>query len=337
MAGYGVYWCLVEDLYNNANELILDYEGISFDLRVSPELIKSVINDFQLFKIEGNSFFSESISRRLEKRNIKSDSAKESASAKWGKDLSKLNGMKRSERLSEARKLGTHTKEEWDEMIVFFDGHCVKCGSQENIIKDHIKPIYQGGSDGINNLQPLCRTCNSAKGPENVDYRISYCLKNACEMPANYQMMPAIKESKEKDIKENKEKKELIPQRTKPPAEAVGSPPLISINKPVKKINLIQSVINAFVEEHGSYEILSPGKERKMAEKIISEYRIKHPDQKFDEIITGLRAYFKKCLAIDQPWLRTNMSLGVIVSQYNTINKILSEKENKPRERLIMP
>jgi len=56
LLGYGVYWALIEDLYNNANAMQLHYSGISYDLRISPELAESVINDFGLFTVEGNNF-----------------------------------------------------------------------------------------------------------------------------------------------------------------------------------------------------------------------------------------------------------------------------------------
>ena len=34
MIGYGIYWAIIEDLYNNANALRLDYEGIAFEYRL---------------------------------------------------------------------------------------------------------------------------------------------------------------------------------------------------------------------------------------------------------------------------------------------------------------
>lgn len=79
--------------------------------------------------------------------------------------------MIRSERLSNARRIATHSTYEW---IALKDviGCCVRCGEVEvELVKDHIKPIYQGGSDGIENIQPLCRCCNSSKGPESIDHR----------------------------------------------------------------------------------------------------------------------------------------------------------------------
>ena len=53
------------------------------------------------------------------------------------------------------------------------DRRCVRCGNETDggPCKDHILPIYQGGSDAIENLQPMCRSCNSAKTSEAVDYR----------------------------------------------------------------------------------------------------------------------------------------------------------------------
>ena len=85
MCGYGVFWAIVEDLYNNANALPTDYESIAFDLRTDLDTVKSIINDFDLFQFEGNSFGSSSIERRLDERNDKSKKARQSAFARWNK------------------------------------------------------------------------------------------------------------------------------------------------------------------------------------------------------------------------------------------------------------
>jgi uncharacterized protein YdaU (DUF1376 family) len=81
------------------------------------------------------------------------------------------NKQLRAERLESARQKATHTKAEWLAMLEVCGHQCVKCGETSGIEKDHITPVYQGGSDGIANIQPLCRTCNSAKGPDTTDHR----------------------------------------------------------------------------------------------------------------------------------------------------------------------
>lgn len=83
MQGYGVFWSIVEDLYNNANALRTDYEGIAYDLRSDSEIVASVINDFDLFIFKGDFFGSNSVQERLDQRNNKSESARKSASYRW--------------------------------------------------------------------------------------------------------------------------------------------------------------------------------------------------------------------------------------------------------------
>lgn len=83
MQGYGVFWAIIEDLYNNANALRTDYDGIAYDLRSDSDVIKSVINDFDLFIFDGDFFGSSSVQQRLEQRNTKSESARKSASYRW--------------------------------------------------------------------------------------------------------------------------------------------------------------------------------------------------------------------------------------------------------------
>ncbi len=45
---------------------------------------------------------------------------------------------------------------------------CKKCATMECLTVDHIKPIKHGGTNDLNNLQTLCRSCNAKKGAKNA-------------------------------------------------------------------------------------------------------------------------------------------------------------------------
>ena len=84
------------------------------------------------------------------------------------------NRQKRSLRLSEARLKGFHSKSEWEFLKHACGNICVICKGASgllNVEKDHIIPIYQGGSDAIDNLQPACARCNASKGADITDHR----------------------------------------------------------------------------------------------------------------------------------------------------------------------
>lgn len=87
---------------------------------------------------------------------------------------SSRNDAKRLIRERHARHHGTHTDEQWRRLVRMFGGRCVRCGVDCNRrggpIKDHVVPIYLGGSDRIDNIQPLCQSCNSGKGPDCTNY-----------------------------------------------------------------------------------------------------------------------------------------------------------------------
>jgi 5-methylcytosine-specific restriction endonuclease McrA len=76
-----------------------------------------------------------------------------------------------------ARKLqakGSHTDKEWQELKYFYHFTCLCCRRQEPEIKltrDHVIPLIQGGTDSIDNIQPLCSQCNSKKNNKHIDYR----------------------------------------------------------------------------------------------------------------------------------------------------------------------
>jgi hypothetical protein len=81
--GYGLFWALVEELYNNSNSLPINYERFAFSFHVDVKVIVSIINDFDLFIVKNEKFSSKSIGDRLKKREKISDDAKKSAKKKW--------------------------------------------------------------------------------------------------------------------------------------------------------------------------------------------------------------------------------------------------------------
>jgi len=86
LEGIGAYWCILEMLYEEAGYMpIEDYERIAFELRTNIDTIKSVVEDFGLFKIEDSMFFSESALERLRQRMEKSEKARESVNKRWSK------------------------------------------------------------------------------------------------------------------------------------------------------------------------------------------------------------------------------------------------------------
>ena len=58
---------------------------------------------------------------------------------------------------------GSHSFEEWQNLCKKHNWRCAKCNKRKKLTKDHIIPLSKGGSDNIENIQPLCKGCNSKK------------------------------------------------------------------------------------------------------------------------------------------------------------------------------
>lgn len=85
------------------------------------------------------------------------------------------NAKLRNARLALARVKGTHTASQWQALVAETGGICVRCGYDhaafaQEPCKGYIVPLAAGGSNAIENLMPLCRTCTSARGNEQIDW-----------------------------------------------------------------------------------------------------------------------------------------------------------------------
>ena len=70
---------------------------------------------------------------------------------------------------------GSHTFAEWELLKAQYNWTCPSCKKREPEIKlteDHIIPFCKGGSNNIENIQPLCRSCNSKKNVKTIKYDI---------------------------------------------------------------------------------------------------------------------------------------------------------------------
>ena len=81
---YGVFWAVLEMLFTEENKLCIeDYDTLAFGLQCDPNILKQVIEDFDLFVIEDNCFYSKRLNTQIEDINNKSTKAKENANKRW--------------------------------------------------------------------------------------------------------------------------------------------------------------------------------------------------------------------------------------------------------------
>lgn len=88
-AGYGAYWYIVELLAAETGRWFLpkeDYEGIAFELRLQCDCIKSIVEDFELFKFDDENFWNKRLDSHFDLMAQKSATAKKNAEKRWAKE-----------------------------------------------------------------------------------------------------------------------------------------------------------------------------------------------------------------------------------------------------------
>ncbi len=109
----------------------------------------------QEWKKYQNQYYLKNKRELLEKAKAKPDYL-EKKNIRWHRRKAKLLETK-----------GQFTLKEWNELKKKFDYTCQMCGKKEpeiKLTKDHIIALDNGGNNAIDNIQPLCQSCNSKKG-----------------------------------------------------------------------------------------------------------------------------------------------------------------------------
>jgi hypothetical protein len=67
---------------------------------------------------------------------------------------------------------GNYTPGEWKDLCSKYNNKCLCCGKSKKLTPDHVIPLSAGGTNNIENIQPLCLSCNCRKGTKHIDYRV---------------------------------------------------------------------------------------------------------------------------------------------------------------------
>ena len=100
MEGYGIYFGIIEILRETENYTLnlKDMPSVAFDLRIELSVLEEIISNYDLFKIDGDLFYSRSLKRRLEcldkKKQIRAEAGRKGGRATQAKAKQKSSDAK---------------------------------------------------------------------------------------------------------------------------------------------------------------------------------------------------------------------------------------------------
>lgn len=173
MRGYGVYFGIIEILREaNGYQLPTNYKAIAYDLREDEEIIKNVIEGFDLFKISGENFFSKSLKERMKKMDEIREKRRESG--RLGGEANAKQMLKQNSSDAEAVK-ESKVKESKEENIKYKDTP----KTPPLAVQDKPEKVRE-----LSELQKIVKgwkliTEIPVKGPESTDWDKVHFARNA--------------------------------------------------------------------------------------------------------------------------------------------------------------
>lgn len=82
LGAYGIFWSIVEYMHRNPFSTE-DIEMLADELRINPQHIEKILNNFDLFREDEGFYISDRILRNLDRQVEKSEKSKKAAQARW--------------------------------------------------------------------------------------------------------------------------------------------------------------------------------------------------------------------------------------------------------------
>lgn len=111
-------------------------------------------------------------------------------------------------------------------------------------------------------------------------------------------------------------------------------------NENDKQLNFLDQILQAFKNEYFAafgieYIITNKGKENAAISKLLKMAKEKNPQATSDEMLNSFISYFRRCMAIEDQWIRDHVSPTIILSKFNEINKIIKHGKSTSRNAAI--
>jgi hypothetical protein len=136
MEGVGVYWCIVEMLYEEGGYISLDdVDDIAKTLRTNTTVVRGVI-DSKLFQQNETHFYSNAVLNRLKKREERSEKARKSVLARYKTSTNEYDRIQ-SNTIKEKKRKENNNKEKYKK-----EKEIESCIPTDGIDKGSIDNIY---------------------------------------------------------------------------------------------------------------------------------------------------------------------------------------------------